>query len=40
MVRGLCDVEIIGSNLSKKKPSKPSTHLLGSYDPQDGFIGL
>lgn len=22
MVRGLCDVEIIGSNLSKKKPSK------------------
>lgn len=32
MVRGLCDGEIIGSDLSKKEPSKSSTHLLGSYD--------
>lgn len=24
MVRGLCDVEIVGSNPSKKKPSKSS----------------
>lgn len=39
MVRGLCDVEIIGSNLSKKKPSK-CRDLLGFYDPQNRFIGL
>ena len=40
MVRGLCDREIVGSNLSKIETQQVSDDLLGFYDPQNRFIGL